>query len=56
MGLKISKTILLPRVDKIKDEEVKRVFQRLLDAIQKMNQTTYGDLVGHEERLTNHGI
>ena len=52
MGLKTSNKILLPRVDKIKDEEVRKVFQRLLIAIQKMNQTTLGDLTGHEERIS----
>jgi len=56
MALKISKSILLPWIEKVKDPEVKRVFQQLLKAIEKMNVTTYGDLVGHEERLTNHGI
>jgi len=56
MGLKTSNRILLPRVEKIKDPEVREVFQRLLIAIEKMNQTISGDLVGHEERLTAHGI
>jgi len=56
MGLKTSNKILLPRVDNIKDREVREAFQQLLNAIQKMNQTSYGDLVGHEERLTAHGI
>lgn len=52
MGLKTGNKILLPRVDKIKDEETKKVFQRLLKAIEKMNQTTLGDLTGHEERIS----
>lgn len=52
MGLKTSNNILLPRVDEIKDEEVKRVLQQIQKAIQKMNITTYGDLTGLEERIT----
>lgn len=52
MGLQTTKNILLPRLDRIKDEETKRVFQQLLKAIQKMNQITSGDLAGHEERIT----
>jgi len=51
MGLKTSNKILLPRADSIKDPEVRKVFQQLLNAIQKMNQTTLGDLTGHEERI-----
>jgi len=56
MGLKTPKNLLLPKVDNVKDPEVKRIFQQLINAIQKMNQTTSGDLTGHEERLTAHGI
>ena len=56
MGLRTPKNLLLPKADNIKDPEVKRVFQQLLNSIQKMNQTTCGDLTGLEERLTNHGI
>lgn len=52
MGLKTSNNILLPRLDKIQDPEVQRVFQQLLKAIQRMNVTTYGDLTGLEERIT----
>jgi len=51
MGLKTSNKILLPRADSIKDPEIRKVFQQLLNAIQKMNQTTLGDLTGHEERI-----
>jgi len=53
MGLKTSKNILLPRLDRIKDPETKKVFQQLLKAIQTMNQSISGDLVGHEERITD---
>jgi len=52
MGLKTSNKILLPRADDIKDKETQRVIQQMLNAIQKMNQTTFGDLSGHEERIT----
>ena len=53
MGLKTSNNILLPRLDKIKDENTKEVFRDLLKAIQRMNVTTYGDLTGHEERISD---
>ncbi len=52
MGLKTSKSILLPRLDRIQDKETKEVLQRLLKAIEKMNQMTCGDLTGLEERIT----
>lgn len=52
MGLKTSNNILLPRLDKIKDMEVQRVFQQLVKALQKMNVTTFGDLSGLEERIS----
>ena len=53
MGLKTSNNLLLPRIDKIKYPETKRVIQQMLKAIQKMNITTYGDLTGHEERISD---
>jgi len=56
MGLKTSKKLLLPKADNIRDPETKRVFQQMLNAIQRINKTTCGDLTGHEERLTAHGI
>lgn len=52
MGLKSSGKILLPRLDKIKDPEVRKVFQQMMKAIQGMNVTNYGDLAGLEERIT----
>ena len=52
MGLKTSKNVILPRLDKIQDPETKKVFQRLVKAIERMNQTTCGDLTGLEERIT----
>ena len=52
MALKTSNKILLPRADRIRDPETKKVFQQLLNAIQKMNQTTAGDLTGLDERIT----
>ena len=53
MGLKTPKNLLLPRADNIKDPETKRVIQQILKVIQRMNQTTYGDLSGHEKRITD---
>ena len=50
--LKTSNKVLLPRVDKIRDPETKKVFQELIKVIQKMNQTTSGDLTGLDERIT----
>jgi len=53
MGLKTPKNLLLPRVDNIKDPETKRVIQQMLKIIERMNQVTFGDLSGHEERITD---
>ena len=52
-NLKTSGNILLPRLDNIRDPETKRVFQQLVKAIEEMNITTYGDLTGLEERVTD---
>jgi len=50
-GLKVSKNVILPRLDKFKDPEVKRVLQQLEKAIQDMNTTYYNDLVHLEDRI-----
>jgi len=52
MALKIQKDMLLPKADNIKDPETRRVIKEMLNIIKKMNQTNYGDLSGHEERIT----
>jgi len=51
-GLKVSKNIILPRLDRIKDPEVKRVLQQLEKVVQDMNTTYYNDLVHIEGRVT----
>ena len=51
MGLKVSKNVILPRIDKIQDPETKRVFQQLLKVIQDLNATYYNDLVHLEGRV-----
>lgn len=51
-GLRVSKNIILPRVDKIQDPEIKRVIQQILKVIQETNANNYSDLVNHEERIT----
>jgi len=53
MGLQVSKNIILPRADRIKDPEAKRVIQELLRVIQRMNTTYYNDLVHIEGRVTD---
>ena len=44
MGLKVSKNVILPRIDRIQDPEAKRVIQELLRVIQDLNATYYNDL------------
>ena len=51
MALQVSKNVILPRTDRIKDPEVKRVIQETLRVIQRMNTTYYSDLVGLEKRI-----
>lgn len=52
MGLQVSKNVILPRIDNIKDPETKRVIQELLRVIQRMNTTYYNDLASIEGRVT----
>lgn len=51
MGLQVSKTVILPRIDKIEDPEVKRVFQQMIKAIRDLNTIYYSDLTGLEKRI-----
>jgi len=51
MGLRIGKILVLPRVDKIKDPETKRVVQEVLRVIQEVNANNYSDLVYLEARI-----
>ena len=50
-GLKVSKNVILPKLDRIKDPEVKRVLQQLEKVIQEMNSNNYSDLAHLEERI-----
>ena len=52
MGLRVSKNLILPRVDRIQDPEVKKVIQELLKVIQETNANNCSDLANHEERIT----
>jgi len=52
MELRIGKVLILPRVDRIKDPETKRVVREVLKVIQKANADNYSDLVGLEARVT----
>jgi len=56
MGLKVSKSVILPRIDKIQDPEAKRVIQELLRVIQDMNTTYHNDLVYLEETKGGEGL
>lgn len=51
-GLRVSKNIILPRVDGIRDPEIKRVIQQILKVIQETNSNNNSDLVHLEERIT----
>jgi len=50
-GLKTSKNIIIPRVDKIKDPETKRVLEDILKLLQQMNYSDYSDHAYLDERL-----
>ena len=50
-GLMVSKNVILPKLDNIKDPETKRVMQGLYKTIQGMNTTYYNDLIYLEERV-----
>lgn len=52
MGLRVGKILVLPRVDRIKDPETKRVVEEALRVIQKTNADNYSDLVYLEARIT----
>lgn len=49
--LKVNKSIVLPKIDAIKDPEVKRVMRDIMNAIQGLNQTVYNDLTYLDERV-----
>ena len=50
-GLMVSKNVILPKLDNIKDPETKRVMQELFKAIQNMNTSYYNDLIYLEGRV-----
>ena len=50
-GLKVGKSLILPRTDNIKDPEAKRVIQGILKLLQGMNNVYYSDLINHEDRI-----
>ena len=52
MGIRVSKNIVLPRADNIKDPEAKRVIQEILKVMQRMNDDYYNDIVHIEGRVT----
>ncbi len=51
--LKINKSIVLPTLDGIKDEEAKRIMQGFAKAITDLNQSTYNDLTLLDERVSD---
>lgn len=51
--LKINKSIVLPKIDAIKDPEAKRIMQDILNAIDSLNQTVYNDLTYMDERVSD---
>ena len=51
MGLRVGKILILPRVDKIKDPETKKVIQQLFKVLQEVNANNYSDLAELETRI-----
>ena len=51
MGLQVSKAVILPRLDKIEDPELKRVIQQIIRVIKDLNTTYYNDLTHLEKRI-----
>lgn len=51
MGLRVGKILILPRVNKIKDPETRRVIQRIIKVIQETNANNYSDLAELEGRI-----
>lgn len=49
--LRVSKSVILPRVDNIKDPEAKRVIRELCKLIQKINDDNYNDHNYFEGRI-----
>lgn len=49
--LRVSKNIILPRADNIKDPEAKRVIRELCKVIQKLNDDNYNDINYFEGRI-----
>jgi len=50
-GLRVSKNVILPRTDKVKDPETKRVIDELLRKLQEMNQVYHNDITYLESRV-----
>jgi len=50
-GIKVSKNVILPRLDRIKDTETKKVLEQLFKVIQDMNSNNYNDLTYLEDRI-----
>ena len=51
MGLRVGKVLVLPRTDRIKDPETKRVIEEVLKIIQEVNANNYSDLVYLDEKV-----
>lgn len=52
-GLKTGKTLIIPKTDRIRDPEVKRVIDEILRIIQDTNYTNYSDHAYLDERITD---
>jgi len=50
-GLKTGKSLILPKIDKIEDLEVKRVIEEILRLIQDVNYKNYSDHAYLDERI-----
>lgn len=49
--MRVSKSIILPRVDNVRDPEAKRVIRELCKVIQKLNDDNYSDINNFEGRI-----
>ncbi len=50
-GIKVSKNVILPRLDRVKDTEMKKTLEQLFKVIQDMNSNNYNDLTYLEDRI-----
>jgi hypothetical protein len=50
-GIKVSKNVILPKLDRVRDTEMKKVLEQLFKVIQDINSNNYNDLTYIEKRV-----